>query len=465
MSRKERNRFYRPFYEGYFMQVAVGTASSRSINIVTKKIIKDVIEDINGVPDFLLVGFTPNYKSKRQYEQALEKLCEESGTKKIMGGTFPAVTTSNDYPTIQGCSVMAIKSNELEIDSPLEYTNIRIKPKKGAQQFAEKIKRKKKKSKIGLFLTPGPFFQKNAIEQMKVLDTFFAHKFKKMFNFIGKQIDKKLGKDGYGTTLFADKILKVLEKYDIKSVIGGATIDLFMKSCYQFQEKNVFQNALVGTVFSSDKLIFNHSWAFDKSKKSKQFDITEFLKSSGYVQSIDRMPANKSFLDLIDIPENIYNEAFRRFSYASLLYLSAIKQENNEALPFVSMCNPILKGIITTIPERHLTKNNLKADLFTQSGKGIQDSAFECAKNASQGLYKSLFGVFINCSNRLLIAGDKINKENDKIKQALGEDVPFITFYSGGEFSLINKKPIFSAVSVHGFVAGKEGVHTKNVVF
>jgi len=48
------------------MQISTGTTSHRSINQATKNIIKDVIEDIDGTPDFVLVAFTSNYKQFMQ---------------------------------------------------------------------------------------------------------------------------------------------------------------------------------------------------------------------------------------------------------------------------------------------------------------------------------------------------------------------------------------------------------------
>jgi hypothetical protein len=446
------------------MQVATGTASSRSIHSVTKQIIKDVISNINGTPDFLLVAFTPYYEEKRKYETAMAKICEESGTKKILGGTFPAVATSNDIPTTQGCSVIAIQSNEIDIHSPFSYSNIRVKPEKGTKNLCKIFNANKKVSKSCFFLTPGPFFQPNAIEQMKVLDTYFAHKFKKMFNFIGKLIDKSMGKNGYGMATFADIILQKLLENGVKNAIGGATIDINMKSCLQFKGENVLNNALVGTIFSSDKLSFSHNWTFDKSQRSKTFQISEFL-NSGYIQKINTRPAQEAFFDLIGIPKGLYEEAFKKCAYASLLYLSALKSKEGDNLPFVSMCQPILNGIASTIPERILKESNKEASFFTQSGAGIQKSAYECAKKTVENISKPEFGIFINCSNRLLIAGDKIEEENKKIKEAIGDNAPFITLYSGGEFSIIDYKPIFTAVSVHGMIVGHNKNATKNVVF
>ena len=447
------------------MQISTGTTSHRSIYQATKNIIKDVVDDINGTPDFVLVAFTSNYRQKERYEQALSKICEESGTTNIIGGTFPGVATSDDLPTTQGCSLMAIKSNEISFEKPFNYSNIRINPKKGSEVIYDAYQKQKSKSKIGFFLTPGPLYQDNAFEQMKILDTIFAKKFKGMFNFIGKLIDKSMGKGGYGGTLFADKILHLLLNQGVENLIGGATIDLDMKACYQFIGDEIYRNALVGTIFSSDKFEFAQGWTFDKSQKSKKFDITGFLKSSGYIQNINEKSANKEFLNIIGISEELYEEAFGNFAYASLLYLSALKKPNKEYIPFVSVCHPILDGVVTTIPERYLNKNEIIADFFTQSGTGIQKSAYDCAQNISKNLENLKFGIFINCSNRLLIAGDKIEKENIKIKEALGEEVPFITLYSGGEFSLIENNPVYSSVSVHGFVAGEKKVPLKNVVF
>jgi len=447
------------------MQIATGTVSHRSIQNATKQVIKDVIEDINGTPDFVVVAFTPNYNEKRKYEEALSRICEESGTDNIIGGTFPGVATSNSLPTIQGCAVMAVKTDEMKIQSPFAYSNVRTKPNKGAQKIQEAYDNANETSKMGFLLTTGPFFQPNAFEQMKTLDTIFALKFRKMFNLIGRLINKNMGKNGYGTTTFADRILKILAERGVKNLIGGATIDLNMKSCFQFAGDKVFRNALVGTVFSSNKLHFGHSWTFDKSQKNKNYSFTDYLKSSGYIQKIDKKPANEAFLDLIGIPKDLYEEAFSKFSYASLLYLSAIKDEKEDYVPFVSVCHPILDGVVSTVPERVFDGSDTKADFFTQSGTGIQRSAFECAKDITRNLSNLRFGVFVNCSNRLLIAGDKIDKENAMIKEAIGKEIPFITLYSGGEFSLINGRPIYSAVSVHGMVAGELKSSAKNVVF
>ncbi|MHA1344867.1 MAG: FIST N-terminal domain-containing protein [Candidatus Heimdallarchaeaceae archaeon] len=446
------------------MKIATGTASHRSIHQVTKNIVKDVIGDMNGTSDFLLVGFTPNYRSKQAYEETLTKLCEESGTSNIVGGTFPGVATSNGYPTTQGCSVMAIKSNDIQVHNPFFYSNIRTNPKRGAKVILDCHKKINQKNKMGLFLTAGPFFEPDAYEQMKILDTFFAHKFKGMFNAIGKIINKNMGRNGFGTANYADEILSILAKKKVNNMIGGATIDLDMKTSFQFEGTNVLKDAMVGTFFSSDKLQFNIDWTFDKSQKLNDFDISEFL-TSGYIQKINKKPARQAFIDLIGISEELYNESFARYANASLLYLSALDSEEEDHIPYVSICQSILNGVVTTIPERMLKKKNINADLFTQSGTGIQKSAFECAMKASQNIEKPLFGMFVNCSNRLLIAGDKIEKENVMIREAIGNDVPFITLYSGGEFSVIKNNPVFSAVSLHGMVAGENTDTTKNVVF
>ena len=167
------------------MQIATRTVSHRSIYETTKNIIKDVIEDINGTPDFLLIAYTPNYREKSAYEQVMSKICEESGTENIIGGTFPAVATSDDVPTTQGCSAMAIKSSELEIHTPVSYSNIRINPNKGSNKLIKLFKNDQNKFKTGIFLTPGPFFPPGAFEDMKAMDTIFAHKFRGMFNQVG----------------------------------------------------------------------------------------------------------------------------------------------------------------------------------------------------------------------------------------------------------------------------------------
>lgn len=446
------------------MQIATRTASHRSIHTTTKQIITDVIGDINGTPDFVLVAYTPNYREKKEYEKAISKIQEESGTHNIIGGTFPAVATADELPTTQGCSAMAIKSSELDVHSPVSYSNIRLNPEKGSDKLVNLFKNDQNRFKTGFFLTPGPFFPPGAFEGMKAMDTVFAHKFRGMFNQVGKLINRSMAKNGHGVTSFAYKILQKLLENGVENTLGGATIDLDMLSCYQFQGDNVFQNALVGTVFSSNTINFEHNWTFDQSKKNKSFELSKGLKSSSYLHEINDKPAQEEFLNQIGLSKELYEEAFQNMAYASLLYLSTLKSENQGNLPFVSVCHPILKGVIATIPEEILDESDKIAEFCTQSGIGVQESAYECASSLAQGVDHPLFGLFINCSNRLLIAGDKIEEENNMIKKALGPDVPFMTLYSGGEFSIIKNKPIYAAVSVHGLVAGYNNSPQKNVV-
>lgn len=261
------------------MKIATGTASHRSIHQATKNIVKDVLGDMNGSSDFLMVGFTPNYRSKQAYEEALMKLSEESGTSNIVGGVFPGVATSDGYPTTQGCSVMAIKSDDITFHKPYSYSNIRTNPKKGAKVILDSYNKIEEKNKMGFFLTAGPFFAPDAYDSMKILDTIFAQKFKGMFNAIGKVINKNMGKNGYGTANYADEILSILAKKNVYNMIGGATIDIDMVTNLQFEGTNVLKDAMVGTFFSSDKIEFDMDWTFDKSQKSNDFNVSEFLTS------------------------------------------------------------------------------------------------------------------------------------------------------------------------------------------
>ena len=235
--------------------------------------------------------------------------------------TWPGAT-SNDIPTTQGCSLIAFKSSDLDIQPPISYSNVRLDPEKGADKLVNLFKNINRQNKTGFFLTPGPNFPPGAFEDMRMLDMVFAHMFRGMFNQVGKLINRNMGKNGHGVTAFAYKILKKLLENGVQNTLGGATIDLDMLSCFQFQGNNVFRNGMVGTTFASDKLNFGHSWTFDKSNRSNTFEISKGLKSSSYVHAINDKPSKEEFLNIIDVPEELYNEAFKGMAYASLLYLS-----------------------------------------------------------------------------------------------------------------------------------------------
>ena len=122
------------------MYVSADTVSHRSIEHVTKKLIQNVVNDINGQPDLLIVTFTASYRQKKLYEEALKTIKEESHAKKIIGGTFPAVVTSNALPTIKGGSMLAIKSRELDVTSCFYHPNVRMNQKKAAKKIERAYK-------------------------------------------------------------------------------------------------------------------------------------------------------------------------------------------------------------------------------------------------------------------------------------------------------------------------------------
>jgi len=435
------------------LQISTRTVSHRSLTHVAKQIIKDVILDVNGTPDFLLLAFTSNYKNKQEYQKALERIANESGTKNIIGGTFPVVSTYDDPPTIQGGAAFAIKTNEINFQPPVGYQNIRVKKNRAINDFSSLYNKNNEKSKIAFILSTGPALLPNAMEQLRLLDSYPARKFKKVFNFLGDGLEWLLGRQGLGTGSYIDEILEKMANAEINELIGGATFDLDLEPNFQFHGNKVLSNSLVGTVFSSNKIKFGHSWAFDKSKKTKQYRVTDYL-NSGYVQQINSKPANQELLNIMDIPTEIYNEAFETYAYANALYLSGLKEKNGKYHPYMTANHPKLGGVITTLPKSKLKNQAFEAELFTQSGDGIQRSAHECASHAIRFLKQIKFGIFINCANRLLIAGDKIVNENEEIKTTLGENVPFISLYSGCEFSIFNGDPTYTTVSIHGMVAG-----------
>ncbi len=415
---------------------------------------KEIIGDINGKPDFLLLAFTTGYKVQ-EYKKALSIIKNESGAKNIIGGTFPGVTTSNSNPTTQGASIMAIKSNDIHFDDLISYSNVRVKQKHIIGEFNELYRNNNRKSKVGFAISAGPTLEKKAMKQMKVLDTFFAQKFKRIFNALGKVIEKSMGRKGFGTNGYIDTIIYELAKNNFNHLIGGATVDLNLDSInYQFFNQELMKNAFVGTIISSDKYRFGQNWTFDMSKRTNTYRINDYLKS-GYLQKINDKKASQAYLDLIGMERDFYNDVFESYSYTNLLYLSAFKEKKGNYLPFLTINHPSLDGIISSITKNQFKKNNFDAKLFTQSGKGIKKSAANCASRAKAGLKTLKLGLFINCSNRLLIAGDKIYEENKAIKDVLGTDVPFMTLYTGGEFAIINGKPINSTVSVHGLIIGK----------
>ncbi len=437
------------------MQISSTTISNSSLNIVAKEIAKDINSDINGAPDFLLIALTSGYKKQQDYNKAINYIIDETGAKNVIGGTFPAVSTNGQPPTIQGGSALAFKDNEIQISKPIDHKNIRVNQKGAISKLSKIYNKKASKNKIAFGFSPGPVLLPNAMEQLKLLDSYPALKFKKMFNFLGDQLEKFLGRKGLGAGGYIDAIIQGMALNGVHEMIGGATFNINLEQNYQFAGKRIFSNSFVGTILSSSRYKFNHNWYFDKSTQSKRYNITKIL-NSGYIQEINTKPANEELLKIMGIPREIYIDAFETFAYGNALYLSVIREQDETYRTFLTANHPKLDGVISTIPKSWIkNKKEIIANLYTQSGEGIKRSARECANKIKQGHSHTKFGIFINCANRLLIAGDKIYEENKEISNVLGYDVPFISLYSGSEFSIIKGQPIYSSVTIHGLVVGE----------
>ena len=177
--------------------------------------------------------------------------------------------------------MLAIKSNEMNFHKPQGQSEIRLNPNKAAKNLGKMYKSDKNNSKIAFVLTTGPTLLPAALEDMKPLDMFVARKFKKMFNLVGDFLQKNMAKQGFGTNSYNAILLNQMIKYGVNELIGGATIDLDLTPNYQFARDEVLIHGFTGTVISSNKLKFGHSWMFDRSHKTKQYEISEYLRRKG----------------------------------------------------------------------------------------------------------------------------------------------------------------------------------------
>ncbi len=210
-------------------------------------------------------------------------------------------------------------------------------------------------------------------------------------------------------------------------IVGGSAADEFLfKKAFQYYNKKVFRDSVCGVLFGG-KIAFGigvrHGWR----PLGKHRTVTQARLNR--IEKIDNKPAVE-----------IYEEYFGK-DIASL----------REPLARMAILYPL--GMIIPGEEEYLVRNALRVEDNgslvcvgeVPEGSEIRlmmsskEFVLEAAEKAANEALKSMEGVKIklviifNSISRNKLLGRMAQKEIKIVRQVLGEDVPFVGFYSYGE--------------------------------
>ncbi len=438
------------------VEASVAVHSSPNAEIAIREAAINARGQLRGDADLAIVFMSDRYRTETSYKEALQVLQKQIGEETpIVGCMTPVVFASNEHPTINGAAIMLLRSKDIKI-LPLAFPNARSNAKKIANQIAKQYipDIEKSTSYVNFMFGSGPIYPPEIYPSLEITKSWFARRLTSIFSPIFGYIGKRLAKKGQlGPTNYIDQLVNTLANNGIQNVIGGNSIHHKAHYAYEFFNSDVLSNSVVSCLLASNIIKFGIGWSYGATPTGKIIKVDKALKG-GIILQADKKSGQDAIFESSGIPKDYPAKDLINVNYALLHHLQGIKDKSSgEYYPYVSLVPPNIDSILSLIPDKSL-KPGAEIEILIQSGEDILNSVGECLNKATADIRNPEFAIIFECSNRAFALGDKIRREDDIIKESLGEDVPYIGFGGGGEFSHKPAGYHYVCSTIHALVAG-----------
>ena len=210
-------------------------------------------------------------------------------------------------------------------------------------------------------------------------------------------------------------------------IFGASAADnMHFKKTYQYYNREVLNNGLVGTILSGDGVFgygLRHGW----HPLGRPHTVTQ--SSGNVIKEIDSEPAVNIYMNYFKKSLEEIKSALTRIS---ILYPLGLYLAHEEEY--------LLRNVIRVNPEGNLVcQGDVPQESEIRIMMGTQESALQAARQAAiESMYAfkntPLLGAIIFESvSRINLLGHRVNEEINIIKNVLGQDVPFIGVCTFGE--------------------------------
>lgn len=398
-----------------FLKVVVETTKEKGSYKAGKEITNKILQNLNDKPDFILLFSTGHYEFEGGFEELLKGVWENlSEDTKLIGGTVNGFIT-NEGCFAQGVAALAVKYDKMNIT--VSYgKNTKRNPKKAAKQFVKMIHKKrtntyKNKLLITHIATLEASKSSGGGENQIVKSKIGAIVLLGLLKIMQKTKQKGFGRED---EILAE-ISKQLPDFNIIHGSSGSTVNL--SQSYQFFNKNVLTESVVGLTLETD-LNFFLNYANAAEKTDVEFKITKISKDKHIIKEINNKPALPEFLRLM----NWTKEDFEKTKW--------IETTSKHPIGYIKN-NKIILRVILMIMGNYLgslfriEKND--AFILKMSTEKMIDSVDELLKPENPD-----FALFVSCTARQGLLGLKIFQLQEKLKTYFNYK-PFLLIYFPGE--------------------------------
>ncbi len=440
------------------MQVSVGMGDSPDPSKAGKIAGEEILSGITGDPDFVFVFIADGYHSRDKTQLALSAFKKEIGEHiPSIGCLSPDIFVSGNLPTIKGVAALALKGTEIKL-YPAYGENFRKKHNKIANNFADLYNPviSEYEHNATVLLPSGPIYPPQSLDDLKVSNTWFAHKATPIFGAVTKQILSSQAKKGQGRpTEAVSGLINRLAKKGLENTIGGNSIAVSANYAYEFFNDKILENSVVACQLVSNTYKFGIGWSFAGKPIKDTLKVKKSIPG-GIILEANEKNAVPAMLDATNIRKDELEPFFSRYAYALVYHLCVASDPSfpDDGYPYITIATPFLDGLVSMIPNDAI-KSGSEVKIYSQSGDEILDSIYPCFDIAMKDIKKPEFALIFECANRAYALHDKIHQEMPIFEEILGEDTPFIGFGGGGEFSYKGAGYHYVNSTIHALVVGQ----------
>ncbi len=395
------------------LKVVVETTKEKNSYKAGEDLTNKILKKLDDTPDFILLYSTGEYKLKGGFEELMDGIWKNLPVDtKLIGGTINGFLTNRGCYA-RGAVAIAVKCDKMY--ATVSYAkNTKRNPKKAASQFVKDIKSNiKNKYKNKLLITNISGIEvPNSSGDNRIIKSKIGGKI--MLGML--KIMQRTKQKGFGRE---DEILREISKKlpDFETIHGSNGTTLDMSQNYQFFNKQVLTESIVGLVIETDMDYFlNYANAAEKTEI--KLNITKISKDRHIIKKINKKPALSEFLRHMGWSLDDFEKA-KWVDITSKYPLGYHKNNRIFLRPILMVIGDYL-GCLSQIEKNEIFVAKMSTDKMVESIKQLLKPE------------KKEFGFFTSCIARQGFLGPRIFQVQEILKDYFKEK-PFLLIYTTSE--------------------------------
>ncbi len=436
------------------LEAHVGFSTESNGQSAGRNIAKQALEGASTKPKLAILAVDSIARVHYNYGEVLNAVREELGPEvPLIGSTVNGIIV-NDRFALKSAGILLL-GGDFNVDAFFKFGKSRAEYTKIADEILRiKSQVAPNPNQLMFMFQDGMKFPPEMMAKQKMLNSRMVALFSGMVARAFKNQMDGMAEKGLGLSALQELILILYEKGWSIPIIGSLVMNLNYDNTAFFNGE-LLEDFVVGTILSgTNGTKFGCGLGAGGEATGVTCNITKNIGS--FLLKINGKPAVKGFCDTLGIEMESLREleSFGYFNHYNIFGVREMLGGREILHPIVTQTNPDLENLIVSgfpfdkVPE--------KAEILRSSTQVLVKSAKDSIHDAMKDISEPKFLLGIDCALRFLAYGEKVQKEIDVFREAVGKDVPRFIIGSGGEiFGTQPKGFYYNNYSLVTFVGGQ----------